>query len=115
VSKINNLLKDLPDASVAEQFEPLLRRPGLLIERIVSLGQATPDKEWYDQPWDEWILLLSGTAELLIETESAPVRLVAGDSLLLPTHCRHRVVRTSAEEPAVWLAVHYGDLPDSIT
>jgi len=26
--------------------------------------------------------------------------------VLLPAHCRHRVARTSAAPPCVWLAVH---------
>jgi hypothetical protein len=33
-----NLLRDLPDASAAEISEALASRPGLRIERIVSLG-----------------------------------------------------------------------------
>jgi cupin 2 domain-containing protein len=54
-----NLLIDLPDARAAEIVETLLAAPDLRIERIVSLGQASPDGFWYDQPEAEWVLLLA--------------------------------------------------------
>lgn len=44
-----NLLRDLPDAAAAETTEVLASRPGLRIERIVSLGQTSPSGFWYDQ------------------------------------------------------------------
>ena len=100
----------LPDATAAEVCEELLVRPGARIERIVSHGQATPAGEWYDQPWDEWVLLVTGGAGLLVEGEAAPRQLQPGDYLLLPAHCRHRVEWTAADRETVWLAVHLGEL-----
>lgn len=105
-----NLLAVLPRAGSTEAFEQLLARPGLRIERIVSHGQATPDGEWYDQAWDEWVLLVSGGAGLLVEGEAAPRTLGPGDYLLLPAHCRHRVAWTDPGRATVWLAVHI-DVP----
>jgi cupin 2 domain-containing protein len=32
--------------------------------------------------------------------------LKAGDYLLIPAHCRHRVEYTSADPPCIWLAIH---------
>jgi cupin 2 domain-containing protein len=93
---------------MAERFEELLRRPGLRIERIVSAGDASPPGFWYDQDWGEWVMLLAGAADLLIDGETAPRRLRPGDHVDLPPHTRHRVEWTSAQPPAVWLAVHYG-------
>jgi cupin 2 domain-containing protein len=101
-----NIFANIPQKSVEELFETIFAKGGTRIERIVSYGQSTPEGEWYDQEQDEWVLLLSGSAELLIEGESSPRRLGPGDYLLLPAHCRHRVVRTDAEEKTVWLAVH---------
>jgi len=88
-----------------EVLEVLLDRPGARIERIVSAGQATPAGEWYDQPGDEWVALLSGCATLLFD-DGRRESLAPGDWLLIPAHARHRVAFTSAEPPCVWLAVH---------
>jgi cupin 2 domain-containing protein len=38
-----NLLRDLADAGASEITDALVARPGLRIERIVSLGQANPE------------------------------------------------------------------------
>jgi len=101
-----NLLTPPVADQVEEIFETLLQRPGLKVERIISSGQATPPGEWYDQDWDEWVLLLSGSADLLIEGEPDARRLSPGDSLLLPAHCRHRVEWTDPNGQTVWLALH---------
>ena len=87
----------------AELFEPLLRGDAVLIERIVSWGQATPEGEWYDQERDEWVLLLEGEAGLGYANGDA-AQLKKGDSLFLPRHLKHRVLYTS--RPCIWLAVH---------
>jgi cupin 2 domain-containing protein len=101
-----NLFSPLPAADTAELFDELLTRPGLRLERIVSCGQTTPEGEWYDQEGDEWVLLLAGAAELLIEGEEGPRRLIPGDYLLLPARCRHRVTWTDPDQQTVWLALH---------
>jgi cupin 2 domain-containing protein len=88
-----------------EVFEPLLENPNLLVERIVSTGQTTPEGEWYDQSRDEWVIVLQGEAELTYEDGSA-IALKPGDYLLIPAHQKHRVTYTSSEPPCVWLAIH---------
>lgn len=102
-----NLLADLPDASGGEVVTPLLTRPGVRLERIVSAGQATPAETPYDQSEDEWVTLLAGEAGLWIDGEGER-RLVAGDTVMLPARTRHRVTWTSTDPPAVWLALHLG-------
>ncbi|UPY34924.1 cupin domain-containing protein [Sediminicoccus sp. KRV36] len=89
-----------------EQFDALLQSPGLRIERIASTGAASPPGFWYDQPEDEFVLLMAGAAVLRIEGEE-PIRLAPGDWVALPAHCRHRVDWTSTEPPAIWLAIHH--------
>lgn len=101
-----NFMDNLPTAGADEVFETVLSRDGVRIERIVSTGQATPHGEWYDQEWDEWVLLLEGSAGLLIEGEPAPRILSSGDHLLLPARCRHRVEWTDPASRTIWLAVH---------
>ena len=102
-----SLWDDLPARPLdAELTNVLLERPAFRIERIVSTGQATPEGQWYDQETDEWVLIVAGAARLLIEGEERERELAAGDWLLLPAHCRHRVTWTASEPPTVWLAIH---------
>jgi len=102
-----NLFSDIEANASAEQVIELLAAPGIRIERIVSHGQATPPGFWYDQDWAEWVVVLRGSADLLIEGEATPRRLRAGDYVHLPAHTRHRVEWTDAREATVWLAVHH--------
>lgn len=100
-------LFDYPDSSSGgETFADLLSVPGLRIERIVSYGQASPPDFWYDQNWDEWVIVLDGEAHLELEGKEEPLVLRRGDHAWLPAGCRHRVAYTSADPPALWLAVH---------
>ena len=53
------------------------------------------------------MLVLAGSAGLLIEGEAAPRTLGPGDYVHLPAHVRHRVAWTEAGRDTIWLAVHY--------
>lgn len=88
-----------------ERFEPLIQTDQILIERIISTGQTTPEGEWYDQPHDEWVLLLQGNAQLMYE-DGTEIELKAGDYLLIPAHQKHRVSYTSSNPACIWLAIH---------
>ena len=102
-----NLFAGLPATPQPDETVGILAQgPQTRIERIVSTGQASPPGFWYDQPWDEWVVLLSGSAGLHLHGEPAPRRLAPGDHLLIPAHLRHRVEWTSSDEATVWLAVH---------
>lgn len=107
VVESGNLLRNLPDASQKERFEHLLARDDVRIERITSRGQATPEGEWCDQEQNEFVLLVSGQAGLLIEGEPQERVMSDGDWIMLPARCRHRVVWTSAGADTVWLAMHW--------
>lgn len=104
--RFGNFFDPLPDATLAEQFDDFLRVPGCRVERIVSMGQASAPGFWYDQDWDEWVLVLAGQAELRLEPDPQPVRLAVGDHLLIPAGVRHRVESTDPAGPTVWLAIH---------
>jgi cupin 2 domain-containing protein len=106
---LKNLYADWPRDPDREDFANLLQVPGLRIERIVSHGQASPAGFWYEQGWDEWVIVLQGTASLQIEGRAGPLRLAAGDHCWLPAGCRHRVAATAPDGPTVWLAVHRGE------
>jgi cupin 2 domain-containing protein len=107
VIRAGNLFSDLPGELHAEQITELLRAPNLTIERIVSSGQASPPGFWYDQDRPEWVILLAGSAGLLLAGEAEPRNLRPGDHVHIPAHVRHRVAWTDARQPTVWLAVHY--------
>lgn len=98
--------RNLPNASQDEQFETLCKAAGFRIERIVSGGQSSPEGFWYDQDWDEWVIVLQGSATLRLQDPEETVHLKEGDWLFLPAHKRHRVESTSQEPPTIWLAVH---------
>lgn len=100
-----NLFTAIPDNLPKELFETLFAQNSVKIERIISRGYATPSDEWYDQEWDEWVLLLQGTAQLVYE-DSELIDLHPGDYLLIPAHTRHRVTWTAPDVDSIWLAVH---------
>jgi len=102
-----NLFAELPGRLDAEAMETLLARGGLRLVRIVSTGQASPAGEWYDQADWEWVVLLAGAAGLRFEGEAEARVLAPGDFVHIPAHARHRVEWTAADEPTVWLALHY--------
>ncbi len=85
----------------------LAEAPGARVERIVSMGQASPAGFWYDQDRTEWVILLQGAAGLLIEGEERERSLSPGDYVEIPPGVRHRVEWTLADRPTVWLAVHW--------
>lgn len=105
--RVRNLLGDVPSALPEELVEELVRTPGARLERIVSRGHRTPDGEWYDQEWDEWVVVLAGRARLRIEGEADVIALGAGDSVLLPARVRHRVEWTDPAVNTVWVALHF--------
>lgn len=96
------LPETLPEEEV---FEQLIPDNGILIERIISTGQASPEGFWFNQDRDEWVVLLRGTA-ILEWQDGSKKNFTAGDSLFIPARQLHRVERTSNNPPCIWLAVH---------
>ena len=102
-----SLFDTIPDTLQDELFQTLAESGAVRIERIVSDGHVSPLDEWYDQAWDEWVLLVSGGATLLFENNAAHVILLPGDYVMIPAGCRHRVERTDPTQKTIWLAVHF--------
>jgi cupin 2 domain-containing protein len=105
-TKTNNLFENIPAIIPEERFENLLVRENLKIERIISHGHNTPAGEWYDQTWDEWVLLLQGKAKLAYD-DSKILDMLAGDYVFIPAHTRHRVDWTQPDSSTIWLAIHF--------
>ena len=101
-----NIFANVPEQIDDVHFTTLLDRDEVKIERIVSMGQASPPNFWFDQEWTEWVIVLSGSAGLRIEGEADARTLRPGDYIELPARTRHRVEWTDAEQPTIWLALH---------
>ena len=103
-----NLFADVSATSAQEEaFCEIFARPALKIERIISQGQASPPEFWYDQAWNEWVIVLKGSATLKFEDEPVARALDVGDYILIPARKRHRVEWTDPQQPTVWLALHF--------
>jgi cupin 2 domain-containing protein len=101
-----SLFQNLPDATREERFEELSRAKAFRVERIISAGQSSPSSFWYDQPSDEWVLVIQGRAEVRLQDPEQIVHLGAGDWLMIDAHRKHRVEPTAREPVTIWLAVH---------
>lgn len=82
-----------------------------LLRQFVAVAEElhftrTPLDQPYLQDWDEWVLVLEGAAELLLNGSDART-LAAGEHLLIPAGTPHLVTHTL--EPTVWLAIHIGE------
>lgn len=101
-----NLLRIAPSNGGDEVFEDIVSRPGVRVERIISRGHITPPDQPYVQGWDEWVLVLAGSARLRLEGQGE-IALEAGDHLLIPAETPHWVTHTA--DPTIWLALHIGE------
>ncbi len=95
-------LESLPDVR-EEIFETLLQTNNIRIEKIISIGQSSPEGFWYDQDENEWVVVLEGEASIMVENELKILK--RGDFLSLPAHTKHRVEYT--KNRTIWLAVFY--------
>ena len=102
-----NVFENIPESFPQEIFETIHETPALLIERILSAGQATPAGEWLVQERNEWVLLLRGKAGVKFEDTDDIIELNPGDHLFISAFRKHRVEWTAGQEATVWLAVHF--------
>ena len=99
------MTQNLLEAAVpksGERFERLFANGYADIELIVS--SDTPEATLYNQPHDEAVFLIDGSAAL--EMEGEVVELKRGDFFIIPANTPHRVLKT--EKGTRWLAIHIG-------
>jgi cupin 2 domain-containing protein len=89
-----------------EVFEEIIRDKNVRIQRVISYGHVSPDGFWYDQPENEWVILLQGKAKITFQ-DNKETNLQKGDSIFLPAHQRHRVSYTSKKPACIWLTVFW--------
>ena len=73
----------------------------------MSTGQSSPVNFWYDQPEDEFVILLKGSAQLRFKEDMQLHTLIPGDYFHIQAHALHRVEATDIGKDTVWLAVHF--------
>lgn len=104
--KVKNLLENLPADLSNEVIEQLIEHDQVKIERIVSRGHTSPASGWYQQAQSEWVMVISGQAELTFD-DGSKANMNAGDYVLIEANRKHKVSWTDPEQNTVWLAVHY--------
>jgi cupin 2 domain-containing protein len=102
----NNILKlnKLPGKKQVELFDELFKSKNFLIERIISVGWNKVEDNWYDQETEEWVLLIKGSASIEFENNCF-IEMIEGDYIFIPSHCKHKVIKTSSNPPCIWLAI----------
>ena len=80
-----NLFADISAASAGGEAScEILAWPGLKIERIISQGQASPPEFWYDQAWNEWVIVLKGRRHVAVRRRACHTRVGRGRLRLHP-------------------------------
>lgn len=102
----NNIFENILTNADNERIEVIANNENIVIERIISYGNITPDGYWYNQDKNEWVLLLCGEAKLEFRDKKT-IDLKAGDYIMIKAHQEHRVVYTSKEPNCIWLAFHF--------
>ena len=103
---VKNFFTEIPHQIEKEIIETLVKSNIVRIERIISDNHSSPKDFWYDQKENEFVIVLKG--EGIIEFENGEkVVLKEGDYLIIPSHKKHRVDRTSEKEKTIWLAIFY--------
>jgi cupin 2 domain-containing protein len=101
-----NIFTALPGDQTREVFEQILQLGEVRLERIVSRGHRSPEGFWYDQPGEEWVMLVRGNAILHFAKPEQVIEMSPGDYVRIPAHCRHRVEWTDPDTESIWLAIH---------
>ncbi len=101
-----NIFKNIQRNSDKEIFEDIISKNDVKIERIISYGQSSPKKGWYNSRKNEWVMILKGKAILSFKN-SADVKLKKGDYINIPANTKHKVSWTLPDKETIWLAVYY--------
>lgn len=85
-----------------EIFSDILKCQNVVIEKIISSDKI--ESVIYNQPQDEWVILLQGKATLQLENQL--INLVSGDYIFIRANTTHQVIKTSINPFCIWLAIH---------
>jgi len=91
-----------------EECTEVLLQSGLWrLERIHSCDYRSPAGFWYEQPEEEWVMVLQGRASLRFADQTTDHQLQPGDSLWIRAGWRHRVTATDSAPGTIWLALFW--------
>jgi len=107
IASVSNILRNIPKNISNEIFENIVKTNQFRIERIISSGQKSPSDFWYDQDWNEWVLMIQGRAVLEFDDKEKNIELNQNDYILIPAHKKHRVKWTDPTQETIWLAIHF--------
>lgn len=105
VDHLQNIFDELPEHLPKELVQILIQANDVRIERIISHGHTSPVDFWYDQPQQEWVIVLKGAARL--QFEDGMVEMKVGNFINIQAFKKHRVDWTTPDEPTVWLGIRY--------
>jgi len=103
---MKNIFEEIPGQIPEEIFETIVQASNIKIERIISKGHTTPSKSWYNQNFDEWVLIIQGAAKINFDNHSQPISLTKGSYLWIPAKQKHQVIWTPKDVTTIWLAIH---------
>jgi cupin 2 domain-containing protein len=103
---MKNIFESIPQNLEQEVFEAIIQHENVKIERSISKGQASPGTDWYNEKYNEWVMVLKGEAIITFE-QGEPMRMKVGDYLNIPAHQKYRVDWTDPNTETIWLAVMY--------
>ena len=104
--KSGNMLCGIPETLPEELEQSLLSSEHVTIKRILSKGQCSPNDFWYDQPENEWVLVLQGEGILEFSNDE-DLHLKQGAYCFIPAHKKHRVKWTAENQTTIWLAIYF--------
>lgn len=85
-----------------EHSKTLLKHPKASIKKIISPPNFK--SELFCQDKDEWVTLIQGEATMKIYGKNEQLK--AGDSLFIPANTPHKIIKTSTNPLAIWLAIY---------
>ncbi len=101
ISEMFKNIYDIPEIGyTGEILEDILKYKNVAIKRIVS--SAKLEKSTFYQEEAEWVLLLEGSAEIMMGEKD--YTLAKGDFLFIPPKLEHTIV--TVEAGTIWLAIH---------
>jgi cupin 2 domain-containing protein len=76
----------------------------IVSHRAHHIVWPTPHKFWYNQAWNEWVLVFQGWAIICLQDPEETLHLATGDRLVIAAHRKYRPTlgRILADRHSEW-------------